>query len=655
MNEFNEIQRLVVERAEELQQHQLFRVNPPVDIFEVYLSGFEDDATRQEHNCNACKQFIRNYGTLVAIQNGKLMTLWDFEVEGTFHKIPKLLRTLVLNSEVTSAFGTDSRRVGVEHNFQQLDGQSIKHLHFYFDVKKRITGETVDSYIGKLNTSRSMLKRALSELKVDAFETVLELITSNSIYRGSEFKSAVTIFYNLLQKYQTCSDKELFSWEHINSDAARFRNTAIGTLLVDLSDGVDLDAAVRSYEKKVAPENYKRPTAVVTPRMVEQAKEKIEELGLTTALERRYAKQSDISINDVLFANRNVTKTDIFGDIAKDLPVAERSLKVSKECTVDEFMSDIVPNSSSIELLVADRLSNNCVTLVAPVHDDAELLFNWDNNFSWSYGNGLTDSLKQRVKDAGGTVEGEVRISLEWFNYDDLDLHVVEPNGNKIYFSSKRSSYSGGQLDVDMNAGSGKSREPVENIIFPDKYTMLEGKYRVIVNNYNKRETTDVGFNVEIECRGEIHTINQSTSPNDSCSIEVATFKYSKENGLVLVNSLESKTKTISREVYGISTNKFYKVDMLLLSPNHWGSNKGNKHYFFVLEGMKADAPPRGIFNEFLKPELNDHRKVFEVLGNRIEVAHSDEQVNGIGFSETVKNHCIVKVDNKVFKINFGV
>lgn len=50
-----------------------------------------------------------------------------------------------------------------------------------------------------------------------------------------------------------------------------------------------------------------------------------------------------------------------------------------------------------------------------------------DNNFSWAYTGGITDSIKERVKQAGGNVDGELRISLSWFNFDDLDLHVIEP------------------------------------------------------------------------------------------------------------------------------------------------------------------------------------------------------------------------------------
>ena len=45
-------------------------------IFEKYLSCFPEEDV-QEHTCNHCKSFLRQYGSVVAIKNNKLVTLWD--------------------------------------------------------------------------------------------------------------------------------------------------------------------------------------------------------------------------------------------------------------------------------------------------------------------------------------------------------------------------------------------------------------------------------------------------------------------------------------------------------------------------------------------------------------------------------------------------
>lgn len=50
----------------------LFVVNVDKDLLWMsYLLSFEDETIRQDHNCNACKSFIRHYGKVVVRENGK--------------------------------------------------------------------------------------------------------------------------------------------------------------------------------------------------------------------------------------------------------------------------------------------------------------------------------------------------------------------------------------------------------------------------------------------------------------------------------------------------------------------------------------------------------------------------------------------------------
>lgn len=58
----------------------LFVANVDKDLLWMgYLLSFEDETIRQDHNCNACKSFIRHYGKVVAIdpQTYKVKTFWD--------------------------------------------------------------------------------------------------------------------------------------------------------------------------------------------------------------------------------------------------------------------------------------------------------------------------------------------------------------------------------------------------------------------------------------------------------------------------------------------------------------------------------------------------------------------------------------------------
>ncbi len=95
--------------------------------------------------------------------------------------------------------------------------------------------------------------------------------------------------------------------------------------------------------------------------------------------------------------------------------------------------------------------------------------------------------MDERLEREGGA-SGEVQISLAWDDYNDLDLHLFCPSGERIYFNNKKSE-CGGHLDVDMNVRP-VSNTPVENVVWHDDAPL--GTYKVGVHFYKhhrKRRT----------------------------------------------------------------------------------------------------------------------------------------------------------------------
>jgi hypothetical protein len=299
------------------------------------------------------------------------------------------------------------------------------------------------------------------------------------------------------------------------------------------------------------------------------------------------------------------------------------------------------------------------MSLIAPIKQDAPLLFNWDNNISWTYGNNMTDSIKEKVKSAGGSVDGELRVSLEWYNFDDLDIHVIDPAGYELYFSShnKSTPNGNGKLDVDANGGTSTTRSPVENIIYKDSNKLNNGVFKVIVNQFRKVENTDIGCEIEVECRDQLY--NFVLDKAIVGKTHVANIHYTKEDGITRVedftSSLNSSGKMPkSNEVWGIKTNQFHKVNMILNSPNFWNTKIGNEHIFLIIDKAINDTNPRGIFNEYLRSDLHEYRKVFEMIGNKLKVESSDNQLSGLGFSVTQRNDLIVRINSvRVIKVKF--
>ena len=650
---FQKIKSAVSKQFAKMEAEGLYMIDVDRDaLWNAYLNGFSDPDFKQEHNCNCCKSFIRQYGGVVSIKDGKLSSIWDVGLVGEYTEAAMAMAKIVHESKVSDIFVSKHKGLGTDSNIQYKDGKTKEWEHFYHELKSTSvtrSGGTVYTIKGNARSTRDVFKRSLDELTIEATEMVLDLISQNSLYRGQEFENLLKTFLKHQKAYAKLDarGKDLYAWEHFK-EGGKVRNSAIGTLLIDLSEGKELDRAVASFEAKVAPHNYKRPKALVTKKMIENAEKEIQALGLENSLYRRYATSDDIPVDQVIFLNRDSSKKGgLFAELKESLPVSAQQFSKVEEVSINDFLSKIVPNATNIEVLLESRHTGNLMTLVAPVHADAPSLFKWDNGLSWDYNGGVADSVKEKVKKAGGKVDGELRISLEWHNYDDLDLHVIEPNKNEIWFASKVSRYTNGALDVDMNAGYAQTREPVENVIYPTKSKMLEGRYEIKVNNYSKRESIDTGFNVEVECQGELFTFF-CDSPRSGATETVAVIEYSKTKGVTLVKGDATTTKNVrSVDVWGIGTNKFHKVSMIMNSPNHWEREIGNKHTFFILEGCKTEDNTRGMFNEFLKDSLLTHKRLFEMLGSKMKVQESGSQLSGLGFSSTQKDSVIVKVDGK--------
>ena len=71
-----------------------------------------------------------------------------------------------------------------------------------------------------------------------------------------------------------------------------------------------------------------------------------------------------------------------------------------------------------------------------------------------------------------GAESSDVQISLMWNNYNDLDLHVVCPSGERIH-GGNRESACGGELDVDANVRP-ETKKPVENVVWPEGKAPVE-------------------------------------------------------------------------------------------------------------------------------------------------------------------------------------
>lgn len=82
----------------------------------------------------------------------------------------------------------------------------------------------------------------------------------------------------------------------------------------------------------------------------------------------------------------------------------------------------------------------------------------------------------ERANDIGES--GDLKVTLLWDYLSDIDLHIIQPNGRKIWYQDKRDRRTGGYLDVDNTIGGTGS---AENIFWENP---PQGTYKVYLHYY---------------------------------------------------------------------------------------------------------------------------------------------------------------------------
>ena len=233
--------------------------------------------------------------------------------------------------------------------------------------------------------------------------------------------------------------------------------------------------ALRLARKNKYAQRFERPPQQATQNLRGRQTEDLDEVEAVAYENREVARNQNIQFLRLLV-------NDLFEADELD-PIQEEE---QRETLLEERQSWIEEHRESLDehaALVEEEEIGSGVTIIetiAPEEDDIE----------------------ERLQREGGK-SGTVQISLAWDDYNDLDMHVFCPSGERIYFNNKNSE-CGGELDVDMNVRPG-SNNSVENVVWTEDAP--PGKYKIGVHFYkhhkkrrSKRTTT---FRLRVMVRGK--------------------------------------------------------------------------------------------------------------------------------------------------------
>ncbi len=348
------------------------------DIWGSYLNSFSD---RQYHNCNACKNFILRYGTLVVVDNeGRAIpAMWDSrDAECDEKQAIISMQKSFDKSKITGVFLSNNRVWGTPKTGQWK--------HFYVKPTSGVIYDgvvnTPDQVMAEKKEDFKNIIRAIREFSPEIVNTALSLLKMDTLYMGEKVLGPVQWLNDLIESISKKTGKQRTNliWKAVALAPRGFchpRSSMAGTLLEDIASGIDFEVAARRFKEKMNPLRYQRPQAAPTKGNIERAEKIVEKLGIKDSLRRRFARIDEIKpIWQPKEIEQNSNVTGIFSHLKQKGTVTNQDVPVSV-ITWEKFSKNILPECASIQYMVRNR--DNFAALLTSAVDGAPPILKWDS------------------------------------------------------------------------------------------------------------------------------------------------------------------------------------------------------------------------------------------------------------------------------------
>lgn len=187
--------------------------------------------------------------------------------------------------------------------------------------------------------------------------------------------------------------------------------------------------------------------------------------------------------------------------------------------TIEALSAPILGGPAQVRVVGSADFSHVIITvdgvpgyydLSVPANDTAVVLLYLNqtlphSNFTVNYGVGASAASigTYSAQDVSVTTvgTGDVQVSLSWDAASDVDLHVVDPNGDEIYYGNQELP-SGASLDIDSNADCAIDGKQVENVTYPSGKAP-HGTYTVRVDYYKSCGVAASHYAVTVHVKGK--------------------------------------------------------------------------------------------------------------------------------------------------------
>lgn len=425
-------------------------IDASTPLFRVTVEGLFDEyidrlANRQYHNCNACRQFFKNYATLVTVnEDGSLRSaIWDHvdSIPPYYVDAIAYVKKRVENATIESVFMSDQNVYGVVSNLAP-DGKRWTHYAVKPHKSRKHTRRdiTADQAIAAKTQDFETVSRALGSWKRGTMTQLAALLASGAIKSSVEKVEGnakwLLDLANRIKEQRSSKHRNLI-WLAVATAPAGFchpRASLLGSLLDDLEAGKTAEQINNAYAAKTHGLAYQRPKAAPSDGAIAQAEKLFETMGLARALERRPARLDEIVALWKPPASKEQAGGGIFDSLKskKSVPDPVVSTDVQRITRV-KFERDILPSAERIQALLP--YSGHFMAFVTAVHADAPPLLKWDseetrNAVSWYLYNGGSEARQWGLRAGMCNVIAITKLPCHWVrqtpNEDDRRVLILE-------------------------------------------------------------------------------------------------------------------------------------------------------------------------------------------------------------------------------------
>ncbi|WP_020559698.1 hypothetical protein [Thiofilum flexile] len=373
-------------------QERLFITDAP-ELWPLFLNNLPEDV-RQKYTCSACRQFMKQFGSLVRIEkNGSVTSaLWAPKaVPAFFQPAVEALQQAVEQAPIKGLFVSSLTVYGKPYT------GSWRHMAITPPADKVWQSPLLDAgqYRAQKLEAFKMLSRALNEFSAETVDTAVRLLRSDQLYRSekvlgmAEWLKALYADLNATPHLQLKAHKKWLAVANAPEGFChvRRRSSMIGSLLEDIELGVEYEKIRMRFAEKTHPLQYQLPQIPPSTESIKQAEKILEAVQAADALERRYARLDEVPLfwqpqasHRKKAAKSKTANSEAFGHLAPKFKAAKTRLPIpSQTLTWGKFERNVLPDALKIEVLVPKDKYLSICALTTAANDDAPPILQWDH------------------------------------------------------------------------------------------------------------------------------------------------------------------------------------------------------------------------------------------------------------------------------------